>query len=418
MENSYRKTVLTCYIGFITQAILNNLAPLLFGIFQTQYQISYEMLGRLILTNFTTQIIADILAVKYASKFGYRRLAILAHVLSVMGLVGLSLLPQLLSPYNGLMLAVIIYALGGGIIEVLMSPIVESLPFDEKSSEMSLLHSFYCWGQVGVVIGTTFLLKVFGNELWMYVPLVWALIPLSNIFRFKKVPLVSIETEEETSKPIELFKSKFFIIALILMLCAGASELTMSQWSSLFAEKGLGVSKVVGDLLGPCLFAILMGIGRTIYGILGDKVQIERALLYSGLLCVICYLVTALAFNPFLSLLGCAVCGLSISLMWPGTFSMSAKYYPQGDVMMFGLLAIAGDVGASIGPWIAGVISDIVQTMNGIDQYMISLSAEQIGLKAGLLVAIIFPLLLCVGILLLKRETSKNIKEKKESNNL
>ena len=180
-------------------------------------------------------------------------------------------------------------------------------------------------------------------------------------------------------------------------------ELTMSQWSSLFAEKGLGVSKVVGDLLGPCLFAILMGIGRTIYGILGNKVQIERALLYSGLLCVICYLVTALAFNPFLSLLGCAVCGLLISLMWPGTFSMSAKYYPQGGVMMFGLLAIAGDVGASIGPWIAGVISDIVQTMNGIDQYMISLSAEQVGLKAGLLVAIIFPLLLCVGILLLKK---------------
>ena len=180
-------------------------------------------------------------------------------------------------------------------------------------------------------------------------------------------------------------------------------ELTMSQWASLFTEKGLGVSKVVGDLLGPCLFAILMGIGRTIYGILGNKVQIERALLYSGLLCVICYLVTALAFNPFLSLLGCAVCGLSISLMWPGTFSMSAKYYPQGGVMMFGLLAIAGDVGASIGPWIAGVISDIVQTMNGIDQYMISLSAEQIGLKAGLLVAIIFPLLLCVGILLLKK---------------
>ena len=180
-------------------------------------------------------------------------------------------------------------------------------------------------------------------------------------------------------------------------------ELTMSQWSSLFAENGLGVSKVVGDLLGPCLFAILMGIGRTIYGILGNKVQIERAHLYSGLLCVICYLVTSLAFNPFLSLLRCAVCGLSISLMWPGTFSMSAKYYPQGGVMMFGLLAIAGDVGASIGPWIAGVISDIVQTMNGIDQYMISLSAEQIGLKAGLLVAIIFPLLLCVGILLLKK---------------
>ena len=177
----------------------------------------------------------------------------------------------------------------------------------------------------------------------------------------------------------------------------------MSQWASLFTEKGLGVSKVVGDLLGPCLFAILMGVGRTIYEILGNKVQIECALLYSGLLCVICYLVTALAFNPFLSLLGCAVCGLLISLMWPGTFSMSAKYYPQGGVMMFGLLAIAGDVGASIGPWIAGVISDIVQTMNGIDQYMISLSAEQIGLKAGLLVAIIFPLLLCVGILLLKK---------------
>lgn len=403
MEENYRKTLKACYIGFITQAILNNLAPLLFVVFQDWYDVSFEMLGRLILINFMTQIVADLLAVKYASRLGYRTSAIIAHICSVLGLVSLAILPQIMpQPYIGLVISVMIYALGGGIIEVLMSPIVESLPFDEKSSEMSLLHSFYCWGQVAVVLGTTLLLKIIGTQYWSLAPLLWSIIPLSNIYRFMKVPLMPL-TDEENIMPLQkLFSSKVFIVALILMLCAGASELTMSQWSSLFAEKGLQVSKMVGDLLGPCLFAVFMGIGRTIYGKLGDRINIERALLYSSILCIGCYLITALAINPFISLIGCAICGLSVSLLWPGTFSLSAKRYPQGGVMMFGLLAVFGDLGASIGPWMAGFVSNAVQKF-----YVSEFSAvqiEQVALKTGILISVIFPIILLVGILVLKRE--------------
>lgn len=403
MEENYRKTLKACYIGFITQAILNNLAPLLFVVFQDWYDVSFEMLGRLILINFMTQIVADLLAVKYASRLGYRTSAIIAHICSVLGLVSLAILPQIMpQPYIGLVISVMIYALGGGIIEVLMSPIVESLPFDEKSSEMSLLHSFYCWGQVVVVLGTTLLLKIIGTQYWSLAPLLWAIIPLSNIYRFMKVPLMPL-TDEENNMPLQkLFSSKVFIVALILMLCAGASELTMSQWSSLFAEKGLQVSKVVGDLLGPCLFAVFMGIGRTIYGKLGDRINIERALLYSSILCIVCYLITALAINPFISLIGCAICGLSVSLLWPGTFSLSSKRYPQGGVMMFGLLAIFGDLGASIGPWMAGFISNIVQKFH-VSEFS-AVPIEQVALKTGILISVIFPIILLVGILVLKRE--------------
>ncbi len=403
MEENYRQTLKACYTGFITQAILNNLAPLLFVVFQDQYRVSFEMLGRLILINFMTQIVADLIAVKYASKIGYRKSAIIAHILSVVGLVSLALLPQILpNAYLGLVLSVIIYALGGGIIEVLMSPIVESLPFDEKSSEMSLLHSFYCWGQVAVVVGTTLLLKLIGTQYWSLAPLLWAVIPLINIYKFSKVPLIPL-AEEEAGTPLkDLFSSKLFIVALILMLCAGASEITMSQWSSLFAEKGLQVSKVVGDLLGPCLFAILMGIGRTIYGKFAERINLEQTLWWSSILCIVCYLVTALAGNPFISLMGCALCGLSVSLLWPGTFSLSAKRYPQGGVMMFGLLAIFGDLGASIGPWLAGLISNMIQALQTNE--VTNLPVEQVALKSGILVSVIFPFILLIGISVLKRE--------------
>lgn len=386
MRYTYKHTLRACYLGYITQAIVNNLAPLLFIIFQNQYHISFEMIGRLILINFGTQIVADILSVKYVDRIGYRKAAVIAHIFCSVGLMSLGILPLIMpTPYMGLVIAVMIYAIGGGIIEVLVSPIVEFLPGDEKASAMSLLHSFYCWGQVGVVLFTTLLLKVIGSSYWFVLPILWAFIPLYNIKNFLKVPIIEPHEDAPTMSIGELLSTRGFMIALLLMLCAGASEITMSQWSSLFAEKGLQVPKVVGDLLGPCLFAVLMGIGRSIYGIWGHKINLNRALMASGILCVICYAVTIFVQNPFISLLGCAVTGLSVSLMWPGTFSLTSATYPMGGTAMFGMLAIFGDIGAAVGPWIAGVVSDAVG----------------LGLKAGLLVAIVFPVILVIGVMLL-----------------
>ncbi len=388
MRYTYKNTLRACYLGYITQAIVNNLAPLLFIIFQNQYHISFEMIGRLILINFGTQIVADILSVKYVDRIGYRKAAVMAHIFCSIGLMSLGVLPLIMpTPYMGLVIAVMIYAIGGGIIEVLVSPIVEFLPGDEKASAMSLLHSFYCWGQVGVVLFTTLLLKVIGSSYWFVLPILWAFIPLYNIKNFLKVPIIEPHEDAPTMSIGELLSTRGFMIALLLMLCAGASEITMSQWSSLFAEKGLQVPKVVGDLLGPCLFAVLMGIGRSIYGIWGHKINLNRALMASGILCVICYAVTIFVQNPFISLLGCAVTGLSVSLMWPGTFSLTSATYPMGGTAMFGMLAIFGDIGAAVGPWIAGVVSDAVG----------------LGLKAGLLVAIVFPIMLVIGVMLLKK---------------
>lgn len=388
MRYTYKHTLRACYLGYITQAIVNNLAPLLFIIFQNQYHISFEMIGRLILINFGTQIVADILSVKYVDRIGYRKAAVMAHIFCSIGLMSLGVLPLIMPvPYMGLVIAVMIYAIGGGIIEVLVSPIVEFLPGDEKASAMSLLHSFYCWGQVGVVLLTTLLLKVIGSSYWFVLPILWAFIPLYNIKNFLKVPIIEPHEDAPTMSIGELLSTRGFMIALLLMLCAGASEITMSQWSSLFAEKGLQVPKVVGDLLGPCFFAVLMGIGRSIYGIWGHKINLNRALMASGILCVICYAVTIFVQNPLISLLGCAVTGLSVSLMWPGTFSVTSATYPMGGTAMFGMLAIFGDIGAAVGPWIAGVVSDAVG----------------LGLKAGLLVAIVFPVILVIGVMLLKK---------------
>lgn len=407
MKHTYRHTLHACYLGYITQAIVNNLAPLLFIIFQTEYHLSFEMLGRLILLNFGVQIITDFLAARYLDEVGYRRAAVLAHACSAFGLVCLGVLPKLLpSPYLGLSIAVIIYAIGGGIIEVLISPIVESLPGEAKAAAMSLLHSFYCWGQVSVVLITTILIKVLGADTWFVLPMAWALIPFYNLFKFRKAPLIDPVSKAEKTPFKQLFTSRVFLSALLLMMCAGASELTMSQWSSLFAEKGLDVPKMLGDLLGPCLFAVFMGIGRTVYGVRGQKIPLQTALTVSGFLCLICYGVTIFAQIPLLSLFACAFCGFSVSLMWPGTLSLSAQAYPKGGTAMFGLLAIFGDLGGAVGPWLAGWVSDLAQNLDKLIIFSESanVSPEQLGLKMGLLVAMIFPLLLLIGVILMKKE--------------
>ena len=365
---TFAHTHRACYAGYITQAIVNNLAPLLFIVFQTRYAVSYERLGRLALLNFATQRLTDLVAVTLADRTGYRLPLVLAHVCCVVGLVLLAVLPSILaSPYLGLSLAIVVYAIGGELLEVVVSPVVDALPSppEGKVAAMSLLHSFYCWGQVAVVLGTTLLLEQMGQTAWQILPLVWAVVPLANLAVFLRVPLPPPVLDTHRMALGSLCTAPAFAAALVLMGCAGDAELTMSQWSSLFAEQGLGLPKLWGDLAGPCLFAVLMGIGRCVYGLWGAQILLVPALVGCGILATGCYLTAAFATDPVLSLMGCALCGLAVSLPWPGTFSLAAARFPFGGAAMFGLLAVGGDAGAATGPWLAGVVAEVTTGTQG-----------------------------------------------------
>lgn len=409
MALNWRRTKLACYMGCITQAININLAPLLFIIFQKEFGFTFEQIGRIILINFCTQIVADIVATKYVDRIGYRPSVLAALVLSAAGLVSLSLLPRLMGgSYMGLIIPVVLYSFGSGLIEVLISPLVEAMPGDEKASMMSLLHSFYCWGQTAVVLITTLLIWRFGESIWSLLPVLWAIVPAVDFFVFLKAPLGSVIAEGGTPMKIgDLFRSDFFWVAMVLMICSGSAELTMSQWSSLFAEKGLRVSKLLGDLLGPCLFAVLMGATRAAYGVFGSKIDIHKALITSGALCIVCYGATVFAANPIVSLIGCAVCGVSVALMWPGTLSFSAARFPLGGTAMFGILAVCGDIGGAFGPWLAGVVSDAAQKMGAAANLAAStgMELEQLGLKAGLLLTMVFPVCMFIVLTALKKQS-------------
>jgi fucose permease len=394
-----------CYTGYVTQAIVNNLAPLLFIVFQTRYDVPVEMLGRLVLLNFATQLVTDLIAVKVVDRVGYRAPLVLAHLLATLGLVLLSVAPTLApSPYLGLCVAVIVYAIGGGLLEVLVSPVVDALPTSPsaKAAQMSLLHSFYCWGQVGVVLVTTVLLARLGHGSWQVLPLVWAIVPLLNLVAFVRVPLPATVPDEHRMSLRALFGTPAFVVAMLLMLSAGAAELTMSQWASLFAEAGLGVSKVWGDLAGPCLFAVLMGIGRMAYGLWGERIPLLPALICCGSLATACYLLAALSGRPAPSLVGCALCGLAVSLLWPGTFSLAAARFPLGGAAMFGVLAVFGDAGGASGPWLTGAVADLAPHGSGPLHDLAGTLPHDggSGLRIGLLVGTAFPLTMVVAALL------------------
>ncbi len=412
MDRTYKNTLHACYLGYISQAIVNNLAPLLFIIFQNQFNISFEMIGRLILINFGTQLVVDALTVKFVDKIGYRISVVTAHFFCTIGLIGLGILPVIMPvPYLGLVVAVVLYAIGGGLIEVLISPIVDSIPGDAKASAMSLLHSFYCWGQFAVVLISTVFIKIAGEGLWNILPVIWAVVPAYNFFKFMRVPMVPAIPEHERFPVKRLLKSRLFLIAMLLMVCAGASELAMSQWASLFAQKGLKVSKFMGDLLGPCLFAVLMGTVRILYGVYGHRINLKKALLASSVLCLSCYTIAVFVQVPIISLLSCALCGLSVALMWPGIFSLTSEKYPGGGTAMFGILAIFGDLGCSVGPWVAGLISDYSQksvSLVGLGATY-GLNAQQVGLKTGIFAAAVFPLLMIIGLSLFKNKNESAI---------
>ena len=379
MKPTYKTTIFACFVGYIVQAIVNNFAPLLFITFQNTYQIPLSQITLLVTINFCVQLLVDLLATLFVDKIGYRTSIVTAQVFSAAGLILLTVLPGIMSPFAGILTAVIIYAIGGGLIEVLISPIMESCPTDNKEKAMSLLHSFYCWGHVGVVLLSTAFFGMFGIENWRVLACIWAIIPMITGVIFLKTPIAPLIAEGEKGMTLlELFKSKIFWILIVMMVCSGASEQAVSQWASAFAEVGLGISKAAGDLAGPMTFAILMGSARAIYGKYGDKIDIQKFMTGSSILCIGAYLLTALAPLPFLSLVGCAICGFSVGIMWPGTFSKASKSLPTGGTAMFALLALAGDLGCSSGPTLVGFVSN---ALGG-------------NMKMGILVAIVFPVVM------------------------
>ena len=384
MNKNYQRTIYACFVGYIVQAIVNNFVPLLFLTFEGTYGIEMGRITMLITINFGVQLVVDLLSAGFVDKIGYRISIVLAHLFSAAGLAGLVFLPGILpDAYTGLCISVVIYALGGGLIEVLISPIMESCPTDNKEKAMSLLHSFYCWGHVGVVLVSTLFFHLAGIENWRILTLLWVVIPVANGIVFLKSPIAPLIEEGESGLSMkELFRNKMFWLFLLMMLCAGASEQAVSQWASTFAEQGLGVTKTIGDLAGPMAFAILMGSARAFYGKFGDRLNLDRFMLASGVLCAFSYLCIALAPSPVVSLAGCGICGLSVGIMWPGSFSKASAAIRNGGTAMFALLALAGDLGCSGGPTLVGYVS----------------SAAADNLRIGILAAIVFPVLLIAAI--------------------
>ena len=390
MTKNYNKTLLACYLGFITQAICANFAPLLFLKFHSDYAISLGRIALIPTAFFLTQLVIDVFCAKFVDRIGYRRSVITSALTSALGLAGLAFIPDLFAdPFVGIMICVVVYAVGSGLLEVLGSPIVEACPFEHKDAVMSTLHSFYCWGCVGVILLSTLFFAAFGIEHWRWLACIWALIPLYNIYNFATCPIEHLTEKGEGMTLREIFKVPVFWLAVILMVCAGASELSMAQWASAFTEAALGFSKTVGDLVGPCLFAVTMGICRVLYGKFGPKMNLTRFMLGSGVLCLCCYLLASLSSSPVLGLIGCVLCGFSVGIMWPGTISLTSPRLPRGGTALFAMLAMAGDLGGAFGPSLVGTI-----TQQSGDR-----------LQSGMLAGSVFPLLLIVVLILMSRNT-------------
>ena len=391
MKYSYDCTMRACFIGYIVQAIVNNFVPLLFLTFQRTYHIPLQQITLLVTFNFGIQLLTDLLSVAFVDRMGYQASMVLAHILSALGLICLTVLPEWMGhPFAGILISVIVYAVGGGLLEVLVSPVVEACPSTHKEKAMSMLHSFYCWGHVGVVLFSSIFFKLAGIENWKLLAVLWAVIPILNALVFTRVPIAPVLPEGEEGMTIgTLFQNRTFWLLFVMMICAGASEQSVSQWASLFAEKGLGISKTAGDLAGPMAFAVLMGASRAFYGNYGEKINLDRFMAVSSVLCILSYLCLVFMPVPVLSLAGCALCGLSVGIMWPGTFSRASKALPAGGTALFALLALGGDIGCSGGPSLVEMVSGMCKG----------------NLKIGILAALIFPVLLLTGA---KFETKKD----------
>ena len=384
MFNNYSHTIRASYIAYMTHAAINNFAPLLFLTFQNSYSINIERIAMLVGINFGVQLTVDLLAAKYADMIGYKPLIVASQIFAALGLVGLGTLPELLpDAYLGLLVSVVLYGMGGGIMEVLISPIVEACPTEKKSASMSLLHSFYCWGHVAVILVSTGFFVVFGIENWRILACMWAIMPALNAFYFSRTPIAMLNQHGESMGIKALVSTKLFWLLMLLMICSGASEQAMVQWASFFAESGLNISKTLGDLAGPGVFAALMGVVRVLYSKFSEKINLKKFIAGSGCLCIVTYLTASLSASPLIGLIACALCGLSVGIMWPGILSIAAEKCPRGGTALFALLALGGDVGCSGGPTLVGFVSGALEG----------------GIKAGIAAGVVFPVLLVLGLI-------------------
>lgn len=396
-KNKYSITLRACYLAFITQAITANLAPLLFLRFNKEFGISLGRIAVIPIAFFITQLIVDVICATLVNRIGYRTTIIFSEIFAGLGLIGLANLPFILpDPFAGILISAVIYAVGSGLIEVLASPIVEACPFENKASVMSILHSFYCWGCVGVILLSSLFFALFGIGNWRWLPCIWALVPLYNIYNFAVCPIESLTEDGKEMGIGKLFKTPVFLLGIVLMVCAGASEISMAQWFSAFAESAIGLPKTVGDLAGPCLFAVAMGISRVFYGKFGEKVELTKFMLGSGMLCLACYFAAALSGSPVISLAGCILCGFSVGIMWPGTISILSKRLPRGGTAMFAFLAMAGDLGGAAGPGLVGIFAQLSND----------------DLKQGMLIGAVFPLVLIISVAAIMIKTRKERKNK------
>lgn len=393
MKNKYTSTKIACYVGYIVQAVINNFLPILFIALQDVYGLGYEKLARLIVFNFATQMATDLATPRIVKYLGYRKTAIMCQGAAAIGLSMLSILPEIMSnTYLAIIISIIVYAFGSGLMEVIMSPMIEMLPTKDKSGNMAFLHSFYCWGQAFTVIVTTALVFVFGYRGWAKIPLLWAILPFVNMFSFFKVPIVEPEEDKKEASFSTLIKSPIFIGYMIMMFCAGASELAMAEWASIFVQQALGVSKAIGDLAGPCAFAIFMGTGRIWYAKVSQRISFKKTLIVLNVCCLICYSVVAFCNLPVLSLVFCALCGFTVSIFWPGLYSAGAKYFPEGRSVMYCTFAMCGDTGCCLGPWVLGILAD------------------SYGLNVGFATMTVFPILMIItAALVLKNRDCKSL---------
>lgn len=392
IKNNYNHTVFACYFGYVVQAIVNNFAPLLFLTFRDEFGISLQKITSLVTVNFLFQLFIDIVAAKAVDKIGYRKCIVAAQFFSSLGIIGLGIFPDIFTDaYSGLLVAILLYATGGGLIEVLVSPIVEACPIKAKKAAMSLLHSFYCWGHLFVVLASTLFFFIFGIEKWRVLTILWAIIPFLNAFYFSKVPIAPLTEAGQQMSLKQLFSSKQFLLFIVIMICAGASEQGMSQWASAFAEEGLKVTKTVGDLAGPSLFAIMMGMSRVIYSKISEKTDLNKYMTFCACLCIISYALASFSGNPAFSLVGCAICGFSVGVMWPGSFSLASETFKRGGTAMFAILALAGDFGCSFGPTVVGLATSVLNN----------------DLKKGVFAAVVFPFVLILSLKVMKKLKTK-----------
>lgn len=393
VKYTYKHTMYACFLSYIVQAVVNSFLPLLFLTLSASYRLPLGQLTFLITVNFGVQLLIDLIAPTFVDRIGYKPSAVAGQLFSGLGLSALVFLPPLFAePFYGLCIAVVLYALGGGLLEVLISPIVEATPSENKESAMSLLHSFYCWGQVGVVLLSTLFFALFGIENWRYAALLWALLPFFNAYFFMRVPVPHLHEDGRAGMSIRaLLGNRWFWLLVLVMICAGASEHAVAQWASSFAEKALGVSKTLGDLTGPMFFALSMGLSRLLFSRIGGRLKLSRYMALSALLCIVSFLLVALSPWPALSLFACGLCGFGVGIMWPGTLSVSAVRIRTGGTAMFAYLALAGDLGCSLGPTLVGRVA----------------TAAGDNLKLGLLSVTVFPVILLLGILWLSRSRAE-----------